>query len=56
MYLMNQPAEVVVLAMPYLTYVAISLVPLVIFQAFKQCSDGLSLTRYPMYATLGSQR
>ncbi len=52
MRLMNQPAEVVTLAMPYLTYVAISLVPLVIFQAFKQCSDGLSLTRYPMYATL----
>ncbi len=52
MYLMNQPEEVVVLAMPYLTYVAISLVPLIIFQAFKQCSDGLSLTRYPMYATL----
>jgi MATE family multidrug resistance protein len=52
LYLMNQPEEVVVLAMPYLTYVAISLVPLIIFQAFKQCSDGLSLTRYPMYATL----
>ena len=52
MFLMNQPEEVVVLAMPYLTYVAISLVPLIIFQAFKQCSDGLSLTRYPMYATL----
>ncbi|MDA0719302.1 MAG: MATE family efflux transporter [Bacteroidetes bacterium] len=52
MHLMKQPDEVVALAMPYLTYVAISLVPLIIFQAFKQCSDGLSLTRYPMYATL----
>ena len=52
MHLMKQPEEVVILAMPYLTYVAISLVPLIIFQAFKQCSDGLSLTRYPMYATL----
>ena len=52
MHIMKQPDEVVALAMPYLTYVAISLIPLIIFQAFKQCSDGLSLTRYPMYATL----
>ena len=52
MYHMNQPKEVVDLAMPYLNLVAISLVPLIIFQAFKQCSDGLSMTRYPMIATL----
>lgn len=52
MYVMNQPEEVVQLAMPYLTLVAASLVPLVIFQAFKQCSDGLSMTKYPMYATI----
>ena len=52
MYLMKQPDEVVKLAMPYLDLVAISLIPLVVFQGFKQFSDGLSLTRYPMYATL----
>jgi len=52
MYLMNQPPEVVDLAMPYLNLVAISLIPLIIFQAFKQCSDGLSMTKYPMYATI----
>lgn len=52
MYVMNQPSEVVELAMPYLTLVAASLVPLIIFQAFKQCSDGLSMTKYPMYATI----
>lgn len=52
MYVMNQPPEVVDLAMPYLNLVAISLVPLIVFQAFKQCSDGLSMTRYPMYATI----
>jgi MATE family multidrug resistance protein len=52
MYLMDQPAEVVELAMPYLDLVAFSLIPLVIFQAFKQFSDGLSQTRYPMYAAL----
>lgn len=52
MYLMKQPEEVVVLAIPYLDLVAFSLIPLVIFQAIKQFSDGLSMTRYPMYATL----
>jgi len=52
MHIMKQPEEVVKLAMPYLTFVAISLVPLVIFQAFKQCSEGLSITKYPMYATI----
>jgi MATE family multidrug resistance protein len=54
MYAMNQPPEVVDLAMPYLTLVAVSLVPLIIFQAFKQFSDGLSMTRYPMYATIAA--
>jgi MATE family, multidrug efflux pump len=54
MYAMSQPPEVVDLAMPYLNLVAISLVPLIIFQAFKQFSDGLSLTRYPMYATIAA--
>ncbi|WP_115124321.1 MATE family efflux transporter [Marinirhabdus gelatinilytica] len=54
MYAMDQPPEVVDLAMPYLNLVAISLVPLIVFQAFKQFSDGLSLTRYPMYATIAA--
>ncbi len=52
MYYMKQPPEVVELALPYLDLVALSLVPLVIFQAFKQFSEGLSQTRYPMYATI----
>lgn len=52
MYLMKQPVEVVELAIPYLNLVAISLIPLIIFQGIKQFSDGLSLTRYPMYATI----
>ena len=52
MYIMDQPKEVVDLAIPYLDLVAFSLVPLIVFQAFKQFSDGLSLTKYPMYATI----
>ncbi|NNG11513.1 MAG: MATE family efflux transporter, partial [Arenibacter sp.] len=52
MYLMDQPPEVVTLAIPYLDLVAFSLVPLIMFQAFKQFSEGLSQTKYPMYATI----
>lgn len=52
MSVMDQPKEVVELAIPYLDLVAFSLVPLIVFQAFKQFSDGMSLTKYPMYATL----
>lgn len=52
MYIMDQPLEVVELAIPYLNLVAASLIPLIIFQALKQFSDGMSITKYPMYATL----
>ncbi|WP_298928169.1 MATE family efflux transporter [uncultured Allomuricauda sp.] len=52
LHYMKQPPEVVELAIPYLELVAFSLVPLIIFQAFKQFSEGLSQTKYPMYATI----
>ena len=52
MYYMDQPKEVVELAIPYLNLVALSLIPLIVFQALKQFSDGLSSTKYPMYATI----
>jgi len=52
MYAMEQPPQVVDLAMPYLDLVAFSLVPLIVFQAFKQFSDGLSQTKNAMYATI----
>ena len=52
MYFMKQPVEVVELAIPYLDLVAFSLIPLIVFQGIKQFSDGLSMTRYPMYATI----
>ncbi|MDT0557134.1 MATE family efflux transporter [Ichthyenterobacterium sp. W332] len=52
MTVMDQPEEVVKLAIPYLDLVAFSLIPLIIFQAFKQFSDGMSMTKYPMYATI----
>lgn len=49
---MDQPPEVVALAIPYLEIVAFSMIPLMLFQAFKQFADGLSQTKYAMYATL----
>ena len=49
---MNQPADVVRLAKPFLDIVGFSLVPLVIFQAYKQFADGMSETKYSMYATI----
>lgn len=52
LYYLDQPPEVVELAIPYLNIVALSMVPLMMFQAFKQFADGLSQTRYAMYATL----
>ncbi len=52
MFKMNQPLEVVKLAIPYLNFIALSIIPLIIFEALKRFSDGLSNTKYPMYATI----
>jgi MATE family multidrug resistance protein len=50
MELLNQPKEVITLAKPYIDWVAFSLVPLIIYQGYKQFADGLSLTKVSMYA------
>lgn len=52
MYFMNQPETVVVLAAPYIDWVAFSLIPVIIYQGYKQFADGLSQTKYSMYAIL----
>lgn len=49
---MGQPEDVVRLAKPYLDIVGFSLVPLIIFQAYKQFADGMSETKYSMWATI----
>lgn len=51
-YSLGQPDNVVQLAFPYITWVAISLFPLVLFQSFKQFSDGLALTKIAMISTI----
>ena len=50
MELLNQPKEVITLAKPYIDWVAFSLVPLIIYQGYKQFADGLSMTKVSMYA------
>ena len=52
LYEMKQTEEVVELAIPYLNIVALSLIPLAAFQALKQFADGLSQTKYSMWATV----
>ena len=50
MELLHQPKGVITLAKPYIDWVAFSLVPLIIYQGYKQFADGLSLTKVSMYA------
>ena len=50
LFVMGQPSNVVSLAYSYLKWVSISLLPLITFQAFKQFTDGLSMTYPAMYA------
>ena len=52
LYLAHQPPEVIELAVPYIRIVGVSLLFVMIFQSFKQFSDGMSLTTYPMIASL----
>lgn len=54
LHFLDQPEDVVGLAMPYLNIIAFSMFPMMLFQGFKQFADGLSLTKYAMYATIGA--
>ena len=48
LYHINQPPEVVVLSIPYLSIITFSLIPILVFQTFRQFTEGLSLTRIAM--------
>lgn len=50
MYLMHQPKAVADLAAPYIDWVAFSLIPVIMYQGYKQFADGLAKTKYSMYA------
>lgn len=52
LYKLNQPVEVIDLAIPYLKIITLSFIPLMIYQSIKQYAEGLSFTKPGMYATL----
>lgn len=52
LYHMGQPADVIKLSIPYLSIMAWSLIPIMIFQTFRQFSEGLSLTIPVTIATI----
>ena len=52
LYYLKQPEDVIDLCIPYLTIMTFSMVPLMIFQSFRQFSEGLSLTIPVTIATI----
>jgi MATE family multidrug resistance protein len=50
--LLHQPPKVVGLAIPYLNILFLSMVPLMVFQAFRQFAEGLSFTKQAMYISI----
>jgi len=45
LYLLNQPAEVIIYAKSYMKILSFSMIPFMIFQTYKQFFDGLSITK-----------
>ena len=54
LYYLNQPQDVVDMALPYLNIVTLSLIPLMLFQTFRQFAEGLSYTKQAMIIVIGS--
>lgn len=54
LYYFDQPQAVVDLTIPYLSIIAVSLIPFMFFQSFKQYAEGLSYTRTAMYITVSA--
>lgn len=54
LYHLGQSEEVVDIAIPYLNIVSFSLIPILVFQSFKQFAEGLSQTRVAMIVILSA--
>ncbi len=54
MHLLNQPPQVVRLAIPYARIIGFSFVPFIYFQSEKQFLEGLGITKPAMYAMIGA--
>lgn len=51
---LNQPNEVIIYAKSYMRIMSLSMIPLMIFQTYKQFFDGLSITKPGMYVAIFS--
>ena len=54
LYHLDQPKDVVALAIPYLEIITVSIIPLMIFQTFRQFMEGLSITKPAMFISIFS--
>ena len=54
MWYFNQPEAVVALALPYFKIISLSLIPFMIYQAFRQFAEGLGFTKQAMYITISA--
>lgn len=54
LYHIGQPKEVIELSIPFLKIIAFSLIPVLIFQSYKQFAEGLSNTRVAMVIMIAS--
>jgi multidrug resistance protein, MATE family len=54
LYKIDQPEEVVTLSIPFLSIIAFSLIPVMIFQTFKQFTEGMSLTRVALIVVIAA--
>ncbi len=52
LYQLKQSEEVVVLAIPYFKIVALSMIPMMLFQSMKQFADGMSRTKHAAKAII----
>lgn len=52
LFYMKQPEDVINMCIPYLTIMTFSMIPLMIFQSFRQLSEGMSLTIPVTIATI----
>ena len=52
LFKMDQPLDVIDYAIPYFDIITYSMIPMLLFQAYKQFADGMSFTKYAMRAAI----
>ncbi|MEM7107591.1 MAG: MATE family efflux transporter [Bacteroidota bacterium] len=54
LFYLDQPEDVVTAAVPYLNIVTLSLIPLMLFQTFRQFAEGLAQTKQAMFIVIAT--